>query len=161
MALKDIREQIAAILAAVDGVGVVHQYQRATLGDWGKFLNRFQDSDGRINTVMITRTATAQRKITLGEKELAYVFALRFYYGMKDDDATEHIFQELLEDSREAFNDGDAETLNGTCRTTIPDWGPMAGAAGLQINEVDARMFGGVLCHFAECRLCALEGEDD
>jgi len=159
VALTDIREQIAAILAAVDGAGVVHQYQRATAGDWGKFLNLFQDADGKINTCMISRTDTAQQKVTMGEKELAHIFTLRFYYGLRDEQATELTFQEMLENVREAFNE--SETLNDTCLTTIPDWGPMNGVAGLQIGGVSIRFFGNVLCHYAECRLCALDREED
>lgn len=164
MSVEAIREQIAAILASVEGMGVVHQYQRWT-NDWKSLLDLFRhtDPDGvqRINGQMITRSATSQRKVTLGEKERAHIFMIRGVYSLKDENATEHAYQAILERAVDAFDEEENVTLNGTCLTTIPDWGPMADSAGLQIVLVEPRLFGSVLCHYSECRLCAIERVED
>jgi hypothetical protein len=153
-----IREQTAAILGAVDGMGIVHQYQRMA-ATWEEFLKCFKHSDGKINGCVITRTSRVSRQITLGQKEVAHVMVLRFYMGLNDTEETETAFQALIDAAVDMFDD--YETLNDTCLTTHPDWGPMSGAVGLQADIVDNRVFGNVLCHFAECRLCALELKGD
>jgi hypothetical protein len=162
--MAEIREQIAAILAAVEGVGVVHQYQRWS-SEWKKLLDLFKHTDGdgvqRINGQMITRYATSQRKVTLGEKERAHIFLIRGVYSLKDEEATEHEYQAILERAVNAFDEEENVTLKDTCLTTIPDWGPMADSAGLQIMLVEPRLFGSVLCHYSECRICAIERVED
>ena len=159
MSYENIREQIAAVLGSVDGAGVVHQYTRWA-ADRKKFLSLFQDPDGKINGWMITRERVPQRKVTQGEKERAHIFILRKIYGLTDDEASELSFQQHLEAVQNAFNLH--ETLNGSCESIVPDWGPLAGSAGLQIEGAgEVRMFGGVLCHYAECRLQASERIED
>jgi len=157
MSESAIREQIAAILGAVDGMGIVHQYQRWS-ADLKKFLSLFKDADGKINGCIIARKKTVSRNLAFGKEEDAHIYMIRFYYGLKDADATELRFQKLLEDSKQALRTN--STLNGTCETISPDWGPMKGSAGLQIDDVDIRAFGGVLCHCGECRLGPVENKD-
>ncbi|MDY7034558.1 MAG: hypothetical protein SV375_00120 [Thermodesulfobacteriota bacterium] len=155
MTIEAITGQIAAILAAADGEAVVHQYQRlATVKN--DFVDLFKGSDDKIHAWTITRIKTASQKET-SLTEFAHVFAVRGYYGLKDADATELVYQEIIEDVVAAFDNEDAETLNDSCLTINPDWGPMAGAIGLQVDVLEARMFFGVLCHFADCRLGVIE----
>lgn len=152
--LKDIREQIKTILAAVPGIGVVHDYERFNK-DWNKFLSLFQDSDGRINGCMFTREKCPKNQNTLGEYEKAHIFVFRFFMGLSDSEGTGVIFDDHLEDVESVFRD--KETLNDTCSTTHPQWGPMNGVVGIQLDLSENRMFGNVLCHYAEMRLCAIE----
>ena len=157
MSLPQIREQIKAILSGVPGIGVVHDYERLAI-DWSKFLERYKDRDERINGCAFAREKWQERQETLGETEIAHVFVFRRIMGMKDDQATGITFDDHLEDMRRAFRNN--QTLNGTCLTIDPDWGPMAGAIGLQGDVIEPRMFGNVLCHVAECRLCAIVAEE-
>ncbi len=154
MSLADIREQIKVILSGVPGIGVVHDYERLAL-DWNKFLERFKDADGHINGCSFAREKWQERQQTMGETETCHIFVFRRVMGLQDDRATGILFDDHLEDFRAAF--GGDETLGGTCRTINPDWGPMEGAVGLQGDIIEPRMFGNVLCHLAECRLCAIE----
>jgi hypothetical protein len=156
MALDDIREQIKTVLSGVSGIGTVHDYDRFN-NDWSKFLTLFKDADGKINGVMFSRSACPKYQATQGEYEKAHIFTLRVFKGLNDADATGIEFDNHLEDIMEAFDPSDMETLNDTCRTINPDWGPMAGAMGMQLDIVDIRMFGNVLSHYAELRLCAVE----
>jgi len=153
MSLTAIREQIKTILSGVSGIGVVHNYQRVTTGDWGKFLNQFQDPDGRINTWIITRTATPERWLTNRKYIRVYEFLIRGQYGLEDNEATELRFQDLIEHACDAFRN--KSTLNGACETIAPEFGSLSGLAGLQVKLVEDRRFGGVLCHYCELKLGA------
>jgi hypothetical protein len=156
MPLADIREQIKVILSGVPGIGVVHDYERFN-NDWTKFLSLFRDSGGHINGCMFSREKCPKKQITLGEVELAHIFVIRRFMGLKDDEATGIIFDDNLEEISAAF--GTTETLNDTCRTINPDWGPLNEAEGIQLDISENRMFGNVLCHYAELRLCAIEAK--
>jgi hypothetical protein len=154
MSLADIREQIKVILQGVSGIGVVHDYERFS-NDWNKFLSLFQDPDGRINGCMFYREKRPMRQQTMGENEKAHVFVFRRFMGVRDGEATGIIFDEHLESLMDAFDDN--EDLNGTCRTINPDWGPLSEGVGMQLDISEIRIFGNVLCHYAELRMCALE----
>lgn len=152
-----IREQTAAILAAVSGMGIVHQYQRLST-EWGKFLNLFKDSGGKINGAVITRSGVSERQAGVGQKQTAHIMTIRFYCGLNDADASETAFQALIDAARADFAAN--KTLNGTCDTTHSGWA-LGGPLGLNVRVIDNRMFGSVLCHFAEADLAALEQTDD
>jgi len=47
------------------------------------------------------------------------------------------------------------DTLNGTCETTNPEFGSLAGLSGVQVALVENRTFGGTLCHYCKLRLGA------
>jgi hypothetical protein len=163
--LADIREQIKAILAGVSGTGVIHDYERLST-DWNKFLEFYKETSedpavARINGCSFARQMWQERQATIGETEVAHVFVFRRIMGVEDARATGILFDDNLEAMRAAFRDPEVKTLNGTCRTIDPDWGPMDGAVGLQGDVIEPRMFGGVLCHFAELRLCAIAAEEN
>jgi hypothetical protein len=154
MPLADIKAQIKVILSDVPDIGVVHDYERFSR-DWNKFLALFQDTNNRINGCMFTREKCPKNQITLGEYEKAHIFVIRFFRGLNDSEGTGNIFDLHLEDVEAAFRDKD--TLNDTCQTTMPQWGPMNNVDGIQLDINENRMFGNVLCHYAEMRLCAIE----
>jgi len=153
MSRESISAALAAIIGQVSGIGQIHERERYS-PDWGQVLEHFKSGD-KYNACLISRKISPKQQRTLGEKERAHVFVIRLVYGLKDADDSESAFQALV-DRVEAAVDAD-ETLNGSCETTQPDWGPMAGAIGLQIDLIDFRQFGKVLCHYAECRVCACE----
>lgn len=156
MSLTTIREQIKTILSAVDGIGVVHDYERWS-ASWGKFLELFlvenDDNKKIINGCMFTRTSTPEKWLTNVKYLRVYEFLFRGVYGLKDADATELIFQDLIEDICAAFRSN--HTLNGTCETIAPEFGALSGRSGIQVEIVQNRMFGTVLAHFFELRLGA------
>lgn len=156
MSVPAMREQIKTILLGVTGIGVVHYYNRRAT-DWNKILERFKDADGKINTVMFARDKM-QKRLTGGSPERAHLWRIRVIMGLKDDAATGITFDALLTAIEAAFENYD--DLNGTCLTTKSlDWGPLAGQEGIQIETIDERVFGSVLCHYAELLLCAIEYE--
>jgi len=156
MSLEAVREQLKVILSGVSGIGVIHDHQRFA-GEWGKYLAMFQDADGRINGCEFYREKMLKNQNTMGEREKAHIFVIHRFMGLRDADATGIVFEDHIEDIDAAFDPIALETLNDTCRTINPDWGPMDGALGIQVDICELRMFGNVLCHFAELRLCAIE----
>jgi len=154
MSLADIREQIRVILAGVSGIGVGHDYDRWAV-DWGKFLNLFrEESTGKINGYMISRKKRITRAVGLNNDNFrTHHIVLRFIMGLKDEDASEIVFQKLIDDVCDALEAKD--TLNGTC-FTISDVGTgdtPDGIAGPQADVIDNRIFGSVLCHYAEINI--------
>jgi hypothetical protein len=150
--LRQIREQIKTILAGVPGIGVVHDYDRLTT-DYTKFLKRFLDEDSRINGCQFARTRREQRFVN--GQEVIHIISIRRIMAVQDAEATGIIFDDHIEDLAGLFEANDS--LNDSCQSTCPDWGEMTGLSGLQVDLVEHRTFGGVLCHYAECRLAAVE----
>ena len=153
MSQAAINIAILATITAVDAGGKAHGYARWS-ADWNAFLALFK-SGSQIRGWSVSREATATRQATAGEVEKAHVFVIRGIMGLQDAAATETTFQALLDSLQDAFLADDR--LGGACDTLSPDWGPLAGAAGAQVSVVETRMFGSVLCHYAELRLCAVE----
>lgn len=144
MGLAEITAEIKTILEAVPGIGVVHEYERFA-AEWGKFLEFFKDADGRINGWTI-----GLRKIPVEREFIPTVlrkhdFVLRGYYGLNDAAASELAFRNLVEAILDAFQDVD--TLNDT----VLDSGPM------QVEKIEPRLFGKVLCH---CAVLTIEARE-
>ena len=154
MALADIREQIKTIISATEGVGRVHDYDRWA-ADWKKMLELFKHTDAegneKINGWVFTRTKTPERWLTNIKYLRVYEWLIRGVYGLQDDQATELIYQNIIENICGSFRTNN--TLNGTCETIAPEFGSFNGLAGVQVQLVEVRMFAGVLCHYCELGL--------
>jgi hypothetical protein len=152
MSLATQRTAIKTILEGVSGIGLVHEYERWA-NDWKKFLELYKTANKKINGWTITRKRTAERWSTGAEYERVNEFLIRGIFGLKDEDETELTFQSLIEDICDAFRSN--HTLNGTCETTDPDFGSLANQSGIQVELVEPRMIGSVLCHYCELALGA------
>ena len=154
MSLSAIREQIKVILAGVAGIGVIHDYERWA-ADYGTLMNLFKDSEGRINACIFAQKKRQEKYVVMGAPDKNRVFGITFIMGLKDSEATGILFEDLLERAVDAFRGND--DLNGACLTCSPEWGEVADLSGLQIGLIEPRMFGGVLCHYAEAILGVVE----
>lgn len=155
MSLGEIREQIKTVLGSVSGIGIVHDHDRFTTNNQ-KMLDYFKDASGRINTCMFRREKMSKKTITIGQnKERIHVFAIRVIMGLNEAQDTGTIFDDLLDSVEKVFDS--KQTLNGTCRSLSPEWGPIAGISGAQIDISEDRIFAGVLCHYGELHLAVVE----
>jgi len=155
MSMADVREQIRVILAGVSGIGIIHDYRRWS-GDWSRFLDLFKDANGKLNGWMISREKTPETVMSQGGRNTrTHHFKIYGIYGLKDSDGSELIFQDLVEAVCTAFRSKD--TLNGTVWSCTPAENAPEGVAGIQVDLVEPRMFGNVLCHYAELSLYAQE----
>lgn len=134
--------QVKSILEGVTDKGIVHDYSRWAR-DWGNFLDLFKVSSptDQIRGWEITRTSTPEVTETSRTNKQTHSFTIRGYMSLDDSAATEKVFQALVESVADAFRN--KPDLNGVALNVSP----------LQRDVVDFRMFGSVLCHFAECTL--------
>lgn len=155
MAYSTILSTIKSTIEGVSGIGKVYDYERWA-ANWGTVLTLYKTTGNIIHGWTISRVSTHRQSLSIGAPEQAHIFRIRGVYGLDDSAGTEKTFQGILNLVAAAF---DANmTLSGACLTLAAEWGPMTGQHGLQIEEVDVRAFGNVLCHHAVCRLCATEG---
>ena len=156
MAFEPIREALKTLISGVDGIaddqGQVHDYVRHS-AFWDKF---FADNVGgsRINVWEITRRSmgedleTVQNKLgnePLFQDNHAVVIIGRM--SLNDEDATEKIFQDLIDRIIEAVRKNNR--LGGA--VLLP--------RQLQIAVIDHRTHGGVLCHYTELTYEAIRRE--
>jgi hypothetical protein len=140
-----IRAKIYEKLSAVSGIGKVYDYERWN-ADWGQFISYFHDATSkRILGWEICRRNAPASYDSNAEETTKHTFVIRGYMGVKDQDATEKLFNALIEAVREAFRLD--FTLGGLCE--------MAGPVSADI--IDTRSFAGVLCHYCELSLPAQE----
>jgi hypothetical protein len=144
-----ILADIKAKLAAVPNVGQVHDYNRLAV-DWAAYVARFKDpASGRIKGFEITRTGVTEH--LRGAWYRHHRFVLRGFLGFQDADATDKIFQPLIEEVCNAFRNaapGDAwQYRNGDA----PE------ESCVQVPTIDERVMGTVLCHYCEIHLSVTE----
>lgn len=134
MNYQDRVTEIANAVAAVSGSGVVHNRSRLAPA-WGKYTDRFKDPGGKINGWEVTRKSGAP-----GDTRWDEVYRLRKFYGLQDAASSDLVFQENLDAVARRFRD-------------VPDLSFGSVPIGLTLLDIDERMFGSVLVHFAECEL--------
>jgi hypothetical protein len=151
MSESAIRAQIDAILSGVTNIGKVYDYERWA-SDWSTFIGFFKTTISDVDQIRgweIGRRSYAEKKVVIGvgssSHEGTHVFIIRGYLGVNDASATEKTFNALIEAVAAAFRTN--KTLNGTAKDH--DY--------IQAEVIDARMFGGVLCHYSELSLTVYE----
>jgi hypothetical protein len=144
-----IRNAVKAKVEGVEGVGMVHGRSRLAT-NWKKYIERFfYEATGRIQGAEITRTGFSEHRATAFFRH--HKFVIRVFLGFQDEAATEEIFQPLIDEICEVF------------RTAAPGaaWiygdGDNPEASPAQAAVIDERMFGDVLCHYAEIQLSVTE----
>jgi hypothetical protein len=125
--------ELAALVETVDGSGIVHDRRRNT-PQWEKFILFFKSSEGIINGWQLSRRGPSKTNV----QRWGETYQLDKLMGIRDDGASEHLFQQNLDDVGRLFVQG-RDLSFGTV------------AEGFDITEIDERMFGGVLCHWAAC----------
>jgi len=152
MSESAIRAQILVILNAVTNIGKVYDYERWA-ADWTTFINLFKATIGAVDQIRgweIGRRNAPQIDHAYGVVYVPHQFVIRGFMSVNDASATEKTFNALIEAIQTAFRTKD--TLNGTCETTRYD-----GRASIQVDIIEMRSFGSILCHYAELSLFAKE----
>lgn len=138
-----LRAEIKTLMDSVTGIGVVHDYQR-WITDWAKFLDAFKDKASK--TVIgwqITRSGFDVAEFTSNKYKVTHKFKLIGIYALKDSAKSEHLFNAVVE----------AVVLKMLSNT-------ITGAQGKSVPKLGAlqeRVFGSVLCHYAEIDLPVTE----
>ncbi len=161
---KEIGDAIAAEVSAVTNVGRLHKYQRWA-PDLGRYIEHFKwdapDGKDQIRGWLLTRESAREELgsfassapggfVPAGINRRVHTFLLFGLMSLQDKTASETTFQDLIEDVCDRFRTNSALTLGGAVasleRITPP-----------QVDRIDLRVFGSVLCHTAEIRIQAIE----
>lgn len=149
--VAQIRDAIVAVHAAVASVGPVHKYERYSNVE-DKFRQLFVVEPGggqpkQIRGWWWRRVATREAKVSTGTTVNVHTWQCRGYMALADDQASELVFDGLVEAIRAAFRAN--PTLGGVC-----DQNPLEGDEdGVQVLEMAPVLFCGVLCHSATLQL--------
>lgn len=150
MSEANIRAQIYAIVNGITDIGMVYDYERWD-ADWTTFINLFKTTISGTDQIRgweISRRACPESLQTLGEVDRPQNYIIRGYMGLNDAAATEKTFNTLIEAIAAALRSN--LTLNHVANL---------GHDYLQVERIEARMFGGVLCHYAELGLIVHDSE--
>ena len=135
---SQIRARIKSDLEAIEGIGVVHDYERWA-SDWGKFLDLMKDPVTQtIRGWTITRESSEGEREAPAEANRYPVYVVRGYWGLSDLNASERAFDDLVEAVQDAL--GADVTLGGIVDHVEE---PI-------VRALEPRMYGSVLCHYAE-----------
>jgi len=113
--------------------------------DLKQFLDLYKTTGNKIHAWTITRVKTEEETETGSHTSRIHYFRIRGLYGLKDEDETELTFQSLIESICAAF------------RSNYGLGGQAADNSPVHVDLVETRMFGNVLCHYAELSLTAEE----
>lgn len=143
------RAYVKSVIDGVSNVGNVHDYQRWAV-KWPDYLDKFKatisGSDVIRGWTVSCQSFTQEYLIYPNDdgKNIAvrdYTYKIRAYFGLDDANASEKTAMAVVEDVIEAL---DANTTLHA-QTEFYDETPPA-----QLDLFEPRLFGGVLCHYAE-----------
>jgi hypothetical protein len=136
MSESGTRAAIAAKIASLPDIGIVHDYERWA-ADSAKFIEFFTATIGGVSQIrgweISRKKAVEDTTSTRG-----HIYLIKGYMGLKDAAATEKTFNGLIEEIALAFRR--SQSLGGAT----------LGHDFIQVQTIEARMFGSVLCHCAE-----------
>lgn len=142
MSLETVRAAIVERLAAVPGIGRVHEYERFAASETAfRTLYSYTGADHKPRLLgwHVRRAANAERRDDYVHDEVI-TWRIRGFMALEDESASEIAFDALIEAVRAAFRAD--HNLAGACAST--DYNDLA---GLQLDESGPVMFAGVLCH--------------
>lgn len=148
--LAQISGAIQTKLAAIAGVGKVHDYERFAARE-KDFQDLYKDAtSGRILGWNFYREATREIDLNNGEVRRLHLWRIHGYMSLDDADTTGKTFQDLVESIATAFR---TDRTLGNLVDDIKDMNQESGESGIQVDAVEPVMFAGVLCHRARLSL--------
>ncbi|MDE0331595.1 MAG: hypothetical protein OXL41_06965 [Nitrospinae bacterium] len=166
---REIGDAISAEISSVPGTGRVHSYQRWS-ADLGKYLDLFRwpMSDGltQIRGWVLTRERAGEDVASIGSNasggftpsglsRRTHTFLLFGIMSAEDAVGSEVAFQDLIEEICDRFRDDKVLRLldeSGSSRVLS-----LERLQPPQVDLIELRTFGNVLCHYAEIRVRAIE----
>lgn len=145
MTLSTIRTEVKTVLEGITDIGKVYDYERFTT-DWTTYLSKFKPA----GKTYIRGWTIRRAKTPEGYDELAdnfgrrkYRLIIRGYASVDDANASSKTFDDLIETICDTFRPLTVNNLNGKAM----------GSGLVQVEIVEDRMFGSVLCHYCELSL--------
>lgn len=166
---REIGDAISSEVSAVAGAGRVHAYQRWS-ADLGKYLDLFRweagGGVGQIRGWALTRERAREEAASLGAgapggfvpaglHRRVHTFLLFGIMGAHDASGSELAFQDVVEEICDRFRRHEALRLLDA--SGAPRVRSLERLQPPQVDVIEMRTFGGVLCHYAEIRIQAIE----
>jgi hypothetical protein len=107
-----------------------------------------------VNGWMITREKAPELWKTSGYNDRTHLWKVKGFYGLNDVEASEIKFQDLIEGICTAFRS--KYNLNNTVQSIYVEFGPLARMGGIQLDSIQTRVFGSVLCHTCDMSLATM-----
>ncbi len=150
-----IRAKLVEIVRSVTGAENVYDYP-ITFTTWDDFISHFKDSTGKILGFEIARRAAKENYDDPDEATCTHGYIIKGYMGINNAGASDKAFQSLLEAIRDRFRfdhglsgvDLDAQGNKVMEATNVTP---------VQVERSDERLFGSVLCHYAEMAISVSE----
>lgn len=144
-----IRAAIKTAVESVSNVGLVYDYQRLTT-EWDGFLNLFKTTISASEVIrgwcITCEGVTPVERETYGGNTSNYArnypYKIRGYFGVDDSAASEKTAFAIAELVVDALTDH----ISSAALDNIPS-----------LDIFEPRVFGGVLCHFAEISMTVLD----
>lgn len=144
MSLTIVRDAIVAKMLDVDGIGVVHRYQR-----YAKVKSDFREFykvEDKVLGWSVRRVSFSERRYTAGVNIVRNRWRIEGFRSLDDEAETELLFEDLIEDVAAVFRLD--PTIGGAVNTINTD-----NQAGIQLEDFGPAMFAGMLCHQARLAL--------
>ena len=138
------RSAIYDTMKSVADVGLVHDYDRWA-ADWNKFIDLFKINIGGVDQI---RGWEILQKAPVNEDRTSIkrrTYSIKGYMSINDSLATEKTFSALIDAIAAKFRE--SQSLGGA----------LNGHNFIQVETLEPRMFGSILCHFAELTLTVYE----
>jgi hypothetical protein len=142
--LSDIKNEIRNIMNTVDDVYNIYvdkKYARET----GHFLELFKSEnisgEKMITAWFITRSSSNEEVFSNRENIRNHLLTISGYLGINENNNTSRRFEEIIEDICDAFRGN--ITLNNKCLEISP----------VQVEKVQDKYLGSILCHYAELKI--------
>jgi hypothetical protein len=142
-----IRQKIVDIFNEVPEIGRVYDFP-LTFTTWDDFVAHWKDSTGKILGFEISRASAKDTYDDPDESTWTHQFLVKGYMGVNNAGASDNVFQALLDAVCGRFRFD--HYLSG-CAGQITFVTPM------QIIRSEERIFGSVLCHYAELTISVSE----
>lgn len=139
---NDLSGHMKTVIETLPGSGIVHTYERQIV-DPAKFIALFKDASGKILGWEVTRRAVSERHE--GAIFRVHHMVLQGYMGLQDATGSGIVFQNLLDEICAAFRDA-SPPVNATWQYRNANDPSLTPA---QVDLVEDRTFGSVLCHHA------------
>lgn len=130
-----LRAGIKTLVLTVPGAGKIHDYER-WVTDQAKFIDLFKDASGRIMGWEITRSSIGRVERLGGRFKVTAEYRLKGYYCLKDSEGTEKAFNVIVDAIVLTLL---SNQVAGSEKVSLP-----------RVENIGARVFGQVLCHYAE-----------
>ena len=145
MSYTAIIDEIYDIIDDANVGNNIYKYDRLETTEIG-FRNAFKEKDtALIRAWTITRSRLTEDTEASRTNRVLSTWIIRGYYSLRKSGETETTFQGIIDTLRTAFRE--KPSLSGTCLTCSP----------LQLDTIESRMFGSILCHYMETRLVTEE----